>query len=530
MSRQRNHARRPANARRIAGVAFRQLAIKSRLQSPGVPSLHTFPRQRWLSLVALGLGLASPITLLAEPWISPGDVRLRHDLQQLSDQGLLTGPTMSWPIGWSQVARELSAIELDKLPPGRRAAVERLLARAAREMRTGDIGLTASVGAAAEPNQLRTFESTPREEGEAKVAADWLGARFAWKLQATAVADADDGQTWRPDGSYVGASLGNWMVSAGYLERWWGPGWEGSLILSNNARPLPSIALDRNEPTPFDVPVLRWLGPWRLSTFMGQFEEDRDYSNALLWGLRVEIRPHPTLQIAASRTAQWCGDGRPCDLDTFWDLLVGNDNDQDLSEQPGNQLGGFDVRWSWPGGRVPLALYAQGIGEDEAGFMPSKYLGLFGAEMWGELGGGSWRAHVEYADTACDFLSDPPDFGCAYTNVIYTTGYRYRGRVLGHAMDADGESVGVGALWVDAAGRRWELLGRNVKVNRAGAASGHSLADAPAKARELNLIHERPHTWGNMMFSVGYADTEPAGGTTLQDGVRGYVTWTYEFD
>jgi len=357
-----------------------------------------------LSLLALGLGSTLFSTVLAEPWMSPGDVRLRHDLQQLSDRGLLSGPTLSWPIGWSQVARELGKLDTGALSTGEQAAVERLQARAAREMRTGDASLVATMSGAVDPTQLRTFESTPREEGEATLSADWLGQRFAWKLSATVVADPDDDQSVRPDGSYLAMSLGNWMVSAGYLDRWWGPGWQGSLILSSNARPMPSIAIDRNESTPFDLPVLRWLGPWRLSTFMQQFESDRDYSNALLFGLRAEIRPHPTLQIAASRTAQWCGDGRPCGLDTFWDLLIGNDNDQDLAEQPGNQLAGFDVRWSWPGARVPLALYAQGIGEDEAGFMPSKYLGLFGAEVWGELAGGSWRAHVEYADTACDLM------------------------------------------------------------------------------------------------------------------------------
>jgi hypothetical protein len=261
---------------------------------------------------------------------------------------------------------------------------------------------------------------------------------------------------------------------------------------------------------------------------MGQFESDRDYSHALLFGLRTEIRPHPTLQIAATRTAQWCGDGRPCGLDTFWDLLIGNDNDQDLSEQPGNQLGGFDIRWSWPGARLPLAVYAQAIGEDEAGFLPSKYLGLFGAEVWGDLGGGSWRAHVEYADTACDFVNSEPQFGCAYTSSIYTTGYRYRGRVLGHAMDADGESVGIGALYLDSRAHRWEVLGRNVKVNRAGAAPGHSLAEAPAKVRDITLTHERVYSWGNIIVSLGYDDVETAGDTLLEDGVRGFVTWRHE--
>jgi len=114
------------------------------------------------------------------------------------------------------------------------------------------------------------------------------------------------------------------------------------------------------------------------------------------------------------------------------------------------------VRWSWPGARVPVALYAQGIGEDEAGFMPSKYLGLIGVEAWGALAGGSWRTHVEYADTACDFLKSPPEFGCAYTSSIYTSGYRYRGRQSATSTDADGEVIGIGAVLVDSSGRRWE--------------------------------------------------------------------------
>ena len=39
------------------------------------------------------------------------------------------------------------------------------------------------------------------------------------------------------DGSYIAARLGNWSASFGQVERWWGPGWDGSLILSTNARP-----------------------------------------------------------------------------------------------------------------------------------------------------------------------------------------------------------------------------------------------------------------------------------------------------
>jgi hypothetical protein len=478
-------------------------------------------------LIALGLGLAG--AAMAEPWVAPGDLRLRHDLQVLYDRGLLTGPSLSWPLSWPDISRDLARVESDSLSPALVATVTRVRQRLAREQRTGEVSLSFGLAGSVDPTELRTFAYTPREEGEATVSADWLGRRFAWKLSGTVVADPDDDEEFRPDGSYVGMSLGNWMLSAGYLERWWGPGWDGTLLLSTNARPVPAISIERQESTPMDVPVLSLLGPWRFLTFMGQLEEERDYPDALLFGMRIELRPLPSLQIAASRTAQWCGDGRPCDGGTFWDLITGNDNDQDLSEQPGNQLAGFDVRWSWPGARVPLALYAQAIGEDEAGFLPSKYLGLFGAETWGEWRGGTWRAHVEYADTACDFLNSPPEFGCAYQSVIYTDGYRYRGRVLGHSIDGDGESIGVGGILVDQSGREWRLLARNVKLNRAGAANAHSLSDGPARVVDVELVHRRAFAWGTVEASVGYADTDADPGVVLavQDGVRGFVSWRY---
>ena len=444
----------------------------------------------------------------------------------LYDRGVLAGTNLSWPISWPDVAADVAGVEAGRLRPGEVAALQRIRKRVAFEQVSGAVGLEAGLALGTELSELRSFAYTPRESVEAYAAASWLGERFAWKLSATVVDEAPDNQTVRPDGSYFGVALGNWMLSAGYLDRWWGPGWDGSLLLSSNARPVPAVSIERADSRPIDVPVIRWLGPWRFITFMGQLEGDRDYDHPLLFGMRIEVRPVPSLQIAASRTAQWCGEDRPCDLETFWDLIIGNDNDQDLDEQPGNQLAGFDVRWSWPGGRVPLALYAQGIGEDEAGFLPSKYLGLFGLEAWGEAGSGTWRAHVEYADTACDFLASEPEFGCAYTSSIYTDGYRYRGRALGHTMDADGQSLSFGGLYVTAAGSQWRLLLRDFELNRAGVAQGHSLAAVPTDVLDASVSFQRTFRWGTISAELGYADVSPVlDGATVEDGLRGFVAW-----
>ena len=83
----------------------------------------------WLVLV--------PLPSVSEPWISPGDTAVRHDLQLLSDSQLLSGPSMSWPIPWSRIHTELSALEVDRLPDPIRASARRLRARASRELAMG---------------------------------------------------------------------------------------------------------------------------------------------------------------------------------------------------------------------------------------------------------------------------------------------------------------------------------------------------------------------------------------------------------
>ncbi len=56
--------------------------------------------------------LVSPLASRAEPWIGPGDMALRHDLQQLADAGVLHAPTMSWPLPWSDISADIAAAEV----------------------------------------------------------------------------------------------------------------------------------------------------------------------------------------------------------------------------------------------------------------------------------------------------------------------------------------------------------------------------------------------------------------------------------
>ncbi len=61
---------------------------------------------RILLLVLAGL-LAGPVALAGEPWLAPGDLQVRHDIQMLVDDGVIDIPLSEWPIAASDVSRAL---------------------------------------------------------------------------------------------------------------------------------------------------------------------------------------------------------------------------------------------------------------------------------------------------------------------------------------------------------------------------------------------------------------------------------------
>ena len=120
-------------------------------------------------------------------------------------------------------------------------------------------------------------------------------------------------------------NVGNFMISAGYMERWWGPGWDGSLILSTNARPIPSVTLERNYTDPFKTQAAvmdRSVAREHRGGRSGISTTSR-FRDVRFLAARVNFKPRPWLEFGLTRTAQWCGGDRPCDWETFTDMLLG---------------------------------------------------------------------------------------------------------------------------------------------------------------------------------------------------------------
>jgi hypothetical protein len=462
----------------------------------------------------------------AEVLAPPGDLRIRHDVDLLNDTRAIDITATAWPISWGEVQTALADVDRSSLTTPQLAAFDRLFRQSRDELDTGLWTFDLGASVADNPRFIRTFENTPIDEIELTGKLSWVGERFTINLQGTLVEDPFDGDEFRPDGTYVGVALGNWMLTAGWQARFWGPGRDGSLILGNHHRPPPGITLQRNNSTPFETKWLSWLGPWTLTTFMQQLDDDRAVKDALLFGIRGSIRPVKGLEIGISRTAQWCGEGRPCDLGTFADLLIGNDNrgvNVDPEDEPGNQLGGFDIRWSLPK-NIPVTAYMQWIGEDGrgGGGAIGSWLRQLGLELHGSIAGLSHRTHIEVSDTMCreggfGFSDAKPN--CAYRHPIYATGYRYEQRAIGHGMDGDGLSYSIGSTLVQSAGHVWNVSLRHMEINRDGAAQpGHTISPTAQDLTDIQITHERHTAFGRFTVGVGYAELDDKlSGETMSD-------------
>lgn len=469
--------------------------------------------------------------VFAESFLPPGNPVARHDLLQLERAGVIDVPVTSWPLPLQDLNEAISRVKPSELASADRAAYERLVVMAGVSERRRPAGLRWGASVSRHPQEVRAFQAFPREGTELWLGSDWSQGRFDFSLTASIAPDTDD--VWRFDGSYVAVELGGWLLSAGFQERWWGPGNSGSLLLSSNARPVPSLSIQRASSEFTDSRWLRWLGPWTVSAFMGQLDSERAVPDPLLFGIRFTFRPVRGLEIGVSRTAQWCGDNRPCDVGTFVDLLLGKDNrgvNVNPENEPGNQLGGFDVRWSLPG--RPLAVYAQWIAEDtrQGGPELGSWLRQVGFEWSGTFLGHSHHSFLEVSDTACHdgglgFSEAEAD--CAYSHATYTNGYRYRGRPMGHGADADSLVYSIGTTLVQSDGHSWTAAVRRMTINRIGQPDDqHSLAAFPQDRFDIQLAYRRLHSSGSVEVGIGYRRIDGFQPSENENQMTGFIKWS----
>lgn len=396
----------------------------------------------------------------AEPWVDTSNIFLRANIQQLFDSGFIKTPVTTFPLMWNDIARDLKKVNYSSLNKSQQSAysyVKYQLTQAKKGQRILE------VNGALENKRFTSFGESFGDKNNITLHNSFMGESFAAKLAPSYNNSPSDDDNARFDGSYLAAFWGNWVFSAGMQDRWWGPGWDTSLSMTNNARPMPTLALSRKSAVPLGIPFTDIEIPWTVTTFMGVMDDERTINDTLLWGFRLNFMPADNWEVGINRLAQWAGDGRQKGFDIFLDLLAGNDNcggngptaeECANGEEPGNQLAGFDIRYTSQLFSQPFSLYTQMMAEDGN----SKNNDLVAQKVWGygidthfSFLDNYWLAYLEYTDSFTDCT--PGRAGgengigdCLYEHHTYKTGMRYKGRSIGNLYENDAKSLVLGLI------------------------------------------------------------------------------------
>ena len=161
--------------------------------------------------------------LFAEPFLSPRDPFLRHEIRLLQDGRSLDNTINTWPIN-------LGGLNSEKNEQG--WGHDLLGDKIQRENRSGWNSIQSSIGISDDRVTSRSFGNQPRGSFTTGVETSWMNDRFAVKLSLLALYGVENDWKGRKDegleldGSYIAARLGNWSASLGKVDRWWGPGWD----------------------------------------------------------------------------------------------------------------------------------------------------------------------------------------------------------------------------------------------------------------------------------------------------------------
>ena len=243
------------------------------------------------------------------------------------------------------------------------------------------------------------------------------------------------------DQSFIEYVDNNKTFGIGKINRHWSFSPYTSLILSSNARPSNSIYIKFNNTNKPHSLLSSLVGPWSFEGFNSILSNSSGPQNSMLLGLRVVVEPIKNFKFELIKTSQWGGSGHDNSLSAFQSATLGNSNSDKHSNI--NQMAGFGFSYLMNERKMPIRLYAQLIGEDEAGNLPSCYIHQIGNELTFKKNKFITKFGFEYVDTRVGVTShNNCGPNTAYNNNTYQ--YTNYGTSMGAPIDTEGKSIN---LW-----------------------------------------------------------------------------------
>jgi len=390
----------------------------------------------------------------AEPWIDTSDIYLKANIQLLADTGHIITPVTTYPLMWHDIIRDIKNVDLNNLRENQQSAYH-YINHQFKLANQNQTRIKAQVGF--ENKRFTSFGDQVSDKNNFTVHSSVMYENFAAKFAPSYTLNPLDGDKVRLDESYVAAFVGNWIFSFGRQNRWYGPSWDTSLSLTNNARPITAFAISRKSAEPFTVPFTEFDIPWTVTSFMGQMDDERVIKNTLLWGFRLNLKPFKNLELGITRLAQWGGDGNSTGLCNFWDILIGRTNGEVSGSSScsngeytiANQQAGYDLRYSFNFFNVPMSFYGQKFAEDgsEGTFnYVTKAQPQIGFDAHLNLLGKPSTVFLELADSLADCGERDNIGDCYYEHSTFQTGMRYKGRSIGSTYENDAKTYVLGTI------------------------------------------------------------------------------------
>lgn len=376
--------------------------------------------------------------LMATPKLLPPDEWLFNELNGLVNRNVIELNLSTWPLSLNEVNDALKKAKPENHSD--RFVIQRIKANL-KEKRDG---FTFETELNSKYPLLQTGMGNVYDQSRISAIQSFGNQYLDFNLQANYLAGHTPYRSRNVDfiGSYAAVRIWNQWLSIGQQKRYWGIGHEGSLILSDSARPVVGINLQRDRQTPFESKWLSWLGHWQYQLFVGQtlnFEGMKSPKSSKLIGMRLSISPASFLDLGFSRIIQWGGEGRQQNLSSLGNALLGKDNAGEnvaVDKEPGNQIAGIDFRLKlMPLLNLPLSVYGQIMGEDESKYLPTQNFYLFGIDGSHNISNRqtlNW--HLEFADTSIDLGRR---YSTTYRHHMYKDGYYNQKLPLGYALGGD---------------------------------------------------------------------------------------------
>jgi len=380
------------------------------------------------------------LSINSSPWVSVEDISLRLKLDSLSLCEINIPNISKFPYNLSNVYNEIEELDLSK----KTEKCQRLISELHDHIKESVNNSSFKIGFESEgyEQKLQSFGDRQISSKNLFIETEATSNNWSFKIRATKL-ENNHTKNLRFDESYISYTFNNKIITLGRTSKWWSPSWEDSLILSNNARPSVGLSFRNNLASSLDFPLLSFLGPLNYEIFINQLEEDRFIPKAKLVGAYVSFSPHSRFNFSLFRTGQIGGQGRPENLKTLGNFIIGRDNTGtdgiSGNNEPGNQLAGGDFSLRLTKDKN-LEVFGQIVGEDQSNLVPTRTIYNLGLGYSFKSFKKPNKIIVEHTDTDVHTTySGVKGVNIAYNHHIYRDGYRYYKKPIGASIDADSQ-------------------------------------------------------------------------------------------